>query len=483
MKTPHTRPPLWNVPYQQNPFFTGREDTLQQLYQALHADSAVALSHPQSISGLGGIGKTQTALEYAYRYSASYDAVFWVQADSAAAINSGYVALAQRLHLSERDKQDQRIIVEAVLRWLRTHPGWLLVFDSMDDLSVAEPFLPKAGRGHVLFTTRAHALGNIAQRLEIQQMEPETGALLLLRRAAILSLRVMLDSATSNDRNVACEISQELDGLPLALDQAGAYVKETPCSLMDYLTRYRIRHQDLLQVRGSFDQNYPASVATTWSLSFEKVGQANPAAVELLHFCAYLSPDAIPEEILTSGAIHLGTVLAPVAVNPIQLDQVCKEVLRFSLLQRGADERTLTLHRLVQVVLRESLSVEIQQQWMHRAVQAVVAAYPESPDFTHWSSLERLLPHVLTCAIWIKQMQNASSEASHLLNQTGCYLFDRARYAESEALIRHALAINEQQLGTKHPNTAKSLNNLAELYRVQGKYAEAEPVRSVHAKP
>jgi hypothetical protein len=175
MKILPRRPSLWNVPYQQNPFFTGREDILQQLHQVLHAEGAVALSHPQGISGLGGIGKTQTALEYACRYGANYDAVFWVQADSTTALTSGYVALAHLMSLPERDEPDQNIIIEAVLRWLRLHINWLLIYDNIDDLSVAEPFLPKAGAGHLLFTTRAHAFAGLAQRLDVQKMEPNMG--------------------------------------------------------------------------------------------------------------------------------------------------------------------------------------------------------------------------------------------------------------------------------------------------------------------
>jgi hypothetical protein len=166
-------PTLWNIPYQRNPYFTGREDVLAALHRALHAENRVALSHPQGISGLGGIGKTQTALEYAYRHRAEYDAIFWVRADSVISLTSSLVELAHLLQLPQRYAQDQQIIVQAVLRWFRLHPDWLLIYDNIDDLSVAEPFLPKAGSGHLLITTRAYALGGLASRLDIQKMEPE----------------------------------------------------------------------------------------------------------------------------------------------------------------------------------------------------------------------------------------------------------------------------------------------------------------------
>jgi tetratricopeptide (TPR) repeat protein len=464
---------LWNIPYQRNPFFTGREDVLTRLDRALHTEQRVALSQPQGITGLGGIGKTQTVVEYAYRHREEYDVVLWARADSVAALISSMIELAQILELPERKGQDQEIIVQAVLRWLRLHSGWLLIYDNIDDLSLAEPFLPKAGAGHLLFTTRAHALSGLAQHLDIQQMDQEIGALLLLRRASLLALQATLNMAKPDDQNIARAISQELDGLPLALDQAGAYIKEAACPLPDYLARYQTRHNDILQKRGSFNQDYPASVATTWSLSFEKVGQALSAAAELLKFCAFLAPDAIPEEIITEGAPYLGDILSPVVANPVQFDQICREVLRFSLFQRGVDSHIITIHRLVQVVLRDYLSVETQQQWMLRAVRSVDAVFP-LVEFANWSTCERLLPQALICATWITQTSLVDTKAARLLSQTGYYLQDRAEYGEAESALKQALLLNEQIFGLEHPDVAQSLNDVAQLYHAQGHYEQAE---------
>ncbi len=147
-----------------------------------------------------------------------------------------------------------------------------------------------------------------------------------------------------------------MDGLPLALDQAGAYIKETPCTLVEYLDLYRARNTDLLKEPRE-DAAYPDSVATTWSLSFEKVSQANPAATELLHLLAFLYPEAIPEEIVTEASVHMGTVLGPVATNTLQFDSALKEILRFSLVYRDPDTQTLTIHRLVQAVFQGKRAV------------------------------------------------------------------------------------------------------------------------------
>jgi tetratricopeptide (TPR) repeat protein len=472
MPIPNT-PTHWNIPYQRNPFFTGREDVLAALHRQLHMENAVALSHPQGICGLGGIGKTQTALEYAYRYRSNYHAVFWVRADSVPSLTSSLVELASVLDLPERNKKDQEVIVQSVLRWLRLHPDWLLIYDSMDNLSIAESFLPKAGPGHLLFTTRARAVGGLASRLDIEKMEPDIGALLLLRRAGMIALKALLDVANPDEQSIARAISEELDGLPLALDQAGAYIKEAPCPLPEYLPLYQTRRRDILGVRGSFNQDYPASVATTWSLSFEKVSQTNAAATELLNFCAFLAPDVIPEEIVSQGASYLGPVLHPVAAHPVHLDRSIAALLAYSLVDRDANDATLSVHRLVQAVVRDALPVEVGKQWMQRAVCAVDTTFPDV-EFAQWSTCERWLPHALACASWIKHEQMAFPMGTHLLNQTGYYLVERAQYKEAEPLLKHALLIREQQLGKTHPDTALSLNNLASLYSEQGKYVEAE---------
>ncbi len=155
----HTLPPIWNIPYRRNPFFTGHEDTLRCLYQAIQTESAAALTQPQGISGLGGIGKTQAAIEYAYRYHADYKAILWARADSEGTLTSEFVAIAHQLRLPESDELDQRVIIDAVIRWLRTNSHWLLIFDNVEDLAAAEAFIPRSGQGHILLTTRAQALG------------------------------------------------------------------------------------------------------------------------------------------------------------------------------------------------------------------------------------------------------------------------------------------------------------------------------------
>jgi len=289
-----TSPPAsaWNVPYLRNPFFTGREELLKQLHDNLTQNKAAALTQAQArptdsaqaqaIHGLGGIGKTQTAVEYAYHYRDEYRYVLWVNAVTRDELITSFVGLAELLNLPERQEKDQTKIVAAVKRWFTTQDGWLLIFDNADDLALVGDFLPTSGKGQLLLTTRAHATGTLANEIEVKKLDSQKGMLLLLRRAKVLALDVPLDAAPVADRTAAAAIVQEMDGLPLALDQAGAFIEETGCSVADYLDRYRHRQDLLLQRRGGIGKDHPEPVATTWSLSFERAAQLDPLAAALL---------------------------------------------------------------------------------------------------------------------------------------------------------------------------------------------------------
>src|SRR6266571_1609967 len=316
---------VWNVPYRRNPFFTGRETLLKELHDRLTSTKAAALT--QAISGLGGIGKTQTALEYAYRYREEYRFVLWVIAASRDSLISDFVKVATLLKLPEKDEQDQNMVVLAVKRWLTEHGDWLLVLDNADDLEMVAEFLPMENQGHIILTTRAQYTGKVARSLELEKMDLEEGILLLLRCANMLRPDAPLAQASREDRANAEAIVREMDGLPLALDQAGAYIEATGCGLSGYFKLYKRHRAELLKRKDRLSSEYPYTVATTWALSFQQVEQANPAAAELLRLCAFLAPDAIAEEIITEGASHLGPVLSPVAADPLALNDTV-EVLR-----------------------------------------------------------------------------------------------------------------------------------------------------------
>ncbi len=466
---------VWTVPFQRNLFFTGRESILGRLHEALNTQNQAVLAQPQGLSGLGGIGKTQVAVEYAYRYREEYQTVLWVGGDSHEALNTGFIALATALTLPERNERDQHRIIEAVQRWFRSHSNWLLIVDNVENVMLVNEFLPKAYSGHILLTTRSHAMGHLAQNITIEKMTPEVGSLLLLRRAGILEKQGLLNEAMEDIQEQAIMIAQVLDGLPLAIDQAGAYIQEIGCSLSEYLTRYHTRHTQLFKRRGKRGSDHPETVATTWSLSFEKVQQENPSAAELLRFCAFLSPDAIPEEIFTENPVVLEHIFHKQTVNSFQLNQAIRTLLRFSLLQRSPTTHTLTVHRLVQMVLKDRMRKPTQRHWSERVIQAIHYVFPQV-HVEVWELCERYLPHALVCSDLINAWQLKYPEAARLLYWAGYYLEERAQYKQAEQILSQARSVYESLYGTEHPDVATSLNSLAEVYRAQSRYVEAEPL-------
>jgi len=305
-------------------------------------------------------------------------------------------------------------------------------------------------------------------------MTLEVGALFLLRRASIIVPDARLEQASLADRETALEIVQELGGLPLALDQAGAYIEECSCSLHEYLLLYRKQRNTLLKRRGGLVFDHPEPVATAWALSFEQVEQASSVAAELLYLCTFLDPDAIPEEIITTGAFYLGPALQSVANNPFALHKAVEELNKFSLIRRNPDTNMLTIHRLVQVSIQDAMDEVTQRVWAERTIQGVNATFPSEVTVALWQHCQRLLPHVQVCMMLVEQYSLTLPEAATLFNQAGYYLRERALYPEAESLYRRALAIRERMFGSYHSGTAQVLYNLARLYFELGQYAECE---------
>jgi transcriptional regulator with XRE-family HTH domain len=422
--------PYWHLPTPSNPYFTGREEVLHALHRRLHVDQAVALTQSYALHGLGGIGKTQIALEYAYRYALEYAAIFWIGAETSERIVSSLLHIAELLGQPELQDADQRQIVAAVQRWLNNHRRWLLIWDNVDDLGLILPFLPSARQGAMLFTTRCQTLGTLAHGMVLQPMTEDEGVLFLLRRSRLLDPtepagRVKeIELSAPAEYAAARELVGAMDGLPLALDQVGAYIEETPSSLADYLILYQTRRAALLGQRGSAVIDHPASVVTTLSLSFEKVERASAAAADLLCLCAFLHPDTIPEGILTEGAGQLGERLGTAAADAFKLNEVIRTACAYSLLNRNSREHTLSTHRLVQAVLRDSMDAPTTQQWMERAVRAVNAAFPETV-FANWPRCELWMPQAQACRLLIEQAGSRLPEAEALLFKVGNYLLNR----------------------------------------------------------
>ncbi len=455
-------PAIWNVPHLRNPNFTGRSQLLADLRQALTAEKTAALTQTQAIHGLGGVGKTQLALEYAYRYAADYGLVWWLRSEEPATLAADYAGLATALDLPEKEAQEQSAIIKAVRQWLDHHSGWLLIFDNASQAQALLSYLPQAGTGHVIITSRHPHWKDVANPLKVPVWPREESVAFLVRRAGAQS------------EAMANAVAEALSDLPLALEQAAAYVEATGISWTDYLDLFRQYRQDLLKEHQPLA--YDATVATTWEISFQQVKAEAPAAVDLLNVCAFLAPDEIPRRLLIDGREHFPEALAQALAQPLVVNKAIASLVRYSLLE--AINETLSLHRLVQAVTRDRLTEAEQKLWAEAAFQIVNRAWP-SDVIRSWPECSHLLPHSYAVLEHVDRLKIGSPALWELLIHMWSYLDSRALHSGVEPPFRRQLLeISEKQFGSDHPTTALSLTSLALFLKAHDQYAVAEPLFS-----
>lgn len=442
--------PIWNVPHQRNPNFVGRDALLDQIQKTLTSKNAAALT---AIHGMGGVGKTQLASEYAYDHAGDYQVVWWIKSEEPAALKSDYAALAEALDLPQKQERDQKVIVAAVRDWLNHNGAWLLIFDNARNKEDLRDWLPQNRAGHVVITSRDPNWGGVAKPLEVEVLTRKDAVRFLLQR-------------TGQDDDVAARLLAEaLGDLPLALEQAGAYIETTGKPISEYLALFKTRHAELLQ-RGKPD-DYPDTVATTWEISFQAARQESPAAAGLLNVCAFLAPDDIPIAALRKGKDKLPDPLAETVADELWFDEAVAVLRRYSLIERVEDG--LFVHRLVQMVARDRLLDDERRVSADAAVRVVNDAFPfESDDVRTWADCERLLPHALAAAEFGEELQLAPEATGRLLNQIGVYYNGCARHAEAMQAYERAIKIVEATFGPNDTNVAIYVNNLGNVLRDLG---------------
>ena len=448
--------PSAGIPPDLNVHFVGREAELAEIGRQLERGGRVA------IHGLGGVGKTQLAVRYLHLRRERYpDGTFWLRADRAATLVADLASLAWRLGLPEREAPEQERQIEAVIRWLRDHPRWLLVLDNVDpaELETVGRWLPPGLPGHLLLTSRT-PMGSV--RLGLEGLPLETAR------------RLLLDRSDQRDGAAAAEVAEALGGLPLALEQAAAYLEASGRDLASYAELLRTRLVELMTV--AKPEDYPRPVATTWELSFERVERECAAAACLLWLCAYLAPDDIPVSVLHANAAEAPEPLSSTLADEVAFDRAVVTLRHYSLVERRGDG--LRVHRLVQAVVRGSLAEAEREAWLAAAIRVLAAGFPDRPDGKpqQWPRCGRLLVHVQAVE------QHAGGGAVEpgglgtLLDRAGIYLWARGEFALGRRFSERAVALVEQVKGVEHPDAAVSLNNLGYLLREHADLAAARSV-------
>ena len=482
-------PNLDNLPYSQNPLFIDREDIFGQLEHTFFNETVAASSQPIALCGLAGIGKTQIALTYAHRNAQKYRHIFWINARES--LVADFVKIAKTLKLPERNRGNQATIVTAVKYWLQTNGEWLLVLDDVELLEEVNDVIPLNFGGHILLTTQLQSLGTIAQYIPVGKLSAKEAATFLLLRIHAIDKDTRFEDIPEQQRTYAKEITRQMDGLPLAIDQAGAYIEETHGDLSTYNAYYAQHLLDVLRNRGNSPVSHTDSVIATWTISFERLAKTQPAACQLLCFCAFLAINQIPEEIITHIQIEPKSPLSPLstlAQNPFVLDRAINELRKYSLISRNPRTKMLHMHGLVQSVIRRALeehrkdivASDIEPQlWIQTVIRAVSRVFPEA-IYENWEDCERYVASAIACANLIEQWQATSpnfekleelTEAARLLHEAGTYLFDGTQYIQAERLYTLALEIRKKL--SNPDELAASYNDLGWLHRTLSKYESA----------
>jgi tetratricopeptide (TPR) repeat protein len=451
---PGELPRVWNVPFHPNPFFTGRNQLLAELQTRLQAPGRTA--RRVVLTGLGGVGKTSIAVEHVYRHQADYDLVWCVNGEQAASLLADLAALAGQLGLAPDAPQHEQ--VAALRSWLEHHERWLVVLDNVDDPQQVAEWLPRSTSGHVVLTSRAGVGWQpLASVLPVEVLSPADAAGLLLARA---------EETGPTAETAATTLAATLGGLPLAVEQAGAYVASTgTVTLAGYAELFDTRALELLR-RGQ-PLSYQHTVATTWSLALEGLRTTEPAAVDLLTLASFVAPDDLPLPLLATHAGEYPEPLARVAADPLALADTVAALRRYSLIRVVADG--LYVHRLLQTVARAGLAAEAQRAWVAVVVRLLSAAFPvDSDQVVNWPDCERLLPHALVVADHGRRLDVEPERCLSLLRQTATYLSSRGQYRQALTLSEQALAGSRQLLGEDHPATLQAIYDLAETRRALG---------------
>ena len=458
-----TVPAIWgNVP-QRNKNFTGRVDILARLGQSASSKITAVLPEdplPQALQGLGGVGKTAIAIEYAYRHRGDYDLVWWIPADQPPLVRGSLAALAGKLGLEAAKVSGIEAATQAALDALRRgdpYRRWLLIFDNADQPEEIMDLIPRGGPGDVLITSRNHRWQAVAATVP---MDVFTRA----ESAEFLTKRVPKGLGAAD----ADRLAHELGDLPLALEQAGAMLAETGMPVTDYLRLLR-EHVGQIMSEGK-SPDYPYSMTAAWKLSVSTLVEKLPQAQELLRCCAFFGPEPIPRDVFGRGTQATQTRVTGVISEPILLARAIRELARFALVT--IDGQLVSVHRLIQALLRDELDADEQAAYRHEVHLILAAAAPKNPeDQGEWPQYRELLPHVASDSTELARCHEPAVRS---------FALDVMRYLYLSGDLESCLSVSErfieQWIHDSGPDSADVLGaqrHRGNALRLLGRYAES----------
>lgn len=450
--------PIHEIPFQENRNFSGRKDIVNSIHEEFStAQNTVPI---YAVSGMGGIGKTQIAIHYSYEFAKDYDLVYWIRSETDASLTADYEALTQTLGLPVKTKAEQLVYVNIVNTWLvNTDKRWLLVFDNVESKENIERLLPKKGNGHILITSQNPNWKELGEDSQVRPFTNDEAREFLRRRHG------------ENGLEHADKINDLLGGLPLALEQACAYMAAHGTPIETYIKLFEEQKQELWK-RQSPPKDYKSTIMTTWEMAFKQIQEIHPIAKQLLNLFAFFGPDDIPISIIKAYSDNLPEELKKAVHNPIELEEDLSAIYRYSLIGRNGD--FISFHRLVQDVIRTQLPKDKAAKWVNTAVQIMNAAFPyDEYDMGTWATCSQLLPHALATANYAEKYSTGLIEAAEIYQKAGEYLRGQAEYKRAGEIIERSINIRQEVFGALHEKLAISLNYLGEIKQEQANYTEA----------
>jgi hypothetical protein len=456
-------PKVWGDIPQRNPNFTGRESLLADIHEKLSRTQQTAVL-PQALHGMGGVGKSQVAIEYVHRHSSMYDLIWWVSAERDAQILTSLTQLASRLNLDVSPEANTAVpaVREALSTGSSGYQNWLLVFDNAEAPQDVMKYFPTGGAGKVLVTSRDLDWGRVTRSIEVDVFTREESKSFLLGRNPDLS-------DDDGDR-----LAVALGDLPLAIEQAAAWRSATGMSVDEYLSLLEAKRIEVLEAAPSPD--YPDSVAAAFELSLEKLKTVNPAALQLLQICSFFAPEPISRDLFAGSPVApITEELDATLSDSFRVSRAIRDIQRYALAKIDHAHNALQIHRLVQAVLIGRMS-EDERLVMRRGAHTLLANNtPNNPGRrTDWRLYQALQPHVAVS----RAVESPDPRVQQLVAGVMQFLFYWGDHAGSEALAAEALEWSRKSNGPAAQQTLKVAKWLGFMRWKNGKYAEARELNA-----